>query len=392
MKCLFCQNEIPDDSKFCPICGAQSPFGESAADAPYAADDQNAAYPPSDYPQEGYPQQDNAGYQNYRTGSYSVPNYQQYPSGYSNYQYQQPPRPPKKSGKGAIIALSIIIGVLVLLIAAFFIVRYTVGFDFLNFSKAASAVLPDETKALPDVTFPVDTTAPDQGDTLKFETFVSRNNALVSEPTYFSCLELRPDGVFVLTENLLSGMGKIRGYYTVAGSVYTLDVQDTYDTSYAGSNVKQIIFTRDGDRMTIADSLCSTEAGDVFVLDNSFVPSDAFYEGDYEMGYPDEATVIYDMPETMYVNAGYNSKGDTLYLYMRTVPDKSDSSNILYALPHLTQVEVHATNANGTWAWVYYSGPAHDAKGNDAYMEGFAWCALSQDGYDYLTYTPNYWQ
>ena len=144
--------------------------------------------------------------------------------------------------------------------------------------------------------------------------------------------------------------------------------------------------------MTIGTSLCGTESGAVFRLDNDYLPAEEFYEWEYQSAYPTEAAIRYDYPETMYVNTGYNKDGDILYLYTRTTPDNSITDNIIYALPHLTAVEVYATDADGTWAWVYYNGSAHDAAGNDTYMEGYAWCALRQNDYDYLTYTPNYWQ
>lgn len=89
------------------------------------------------------------------------------------------------------------------------------------------------------------------------------------EKPYLPSLVLKPDGTFVLTENLLEGMGSYFGTYEVDEYKLTLNVTKTDFKGYAGDDIKVIHFEAlSKDVLQLIDNLCGSAAFDSWVLQN----------------------------------------------------------------------------------------------------------------------------
>jgi len=358
MKCVNCSNEIPDGSGFCPFCGAPQPVPQQQPQQYYAP-----AYPP----------------------------------------VRQKKRIADKPG---LIALIVVIAVLAVFAATALGILFGTGViggkgKSEEHPSVDTRVDPD-TGSLPPVTEP-SVTPPETGpsDTEPADTVpvteTPADESRFAEPRIYvfkadwmasddfcSCVEFFPDGSFIFTENLLSGMGKMLGTYERVNGSILLNVTRSYDSGYAGSDVGTLEFTENENSIVIRNAICSTSPNDVFLRNDSYVPSSEFYEADFEPDYPPEATRIYDMPETRSVNVGYSPSGTPYYLFLRTSPTVNDASNRICMIPHGAEVTVLAEDASGEWAWIYYNGPAHSLAGDEISVEVNAWCANVQKGEIYL--------
>ena len=361
MKCFNCRGEIPDGSKFCPHCGsAQREPSGSGANIPADSETYQSA-------------------QVY------------YPAGNQAPAYVTPAQTPvKKSYKGLIITLSVVGGVILLGLAVFLL-------WFFGVFRQIGAVLPEtDTTVTSDVTVTdpssesnATASVPDTGsvpdgtetDAPAASPYFDSRRVYVyymseTSDLYYPCVEFYPSGEFVFTENLLMGMGKIRGTYSMDGDRITLDVTSSYDSGFAGSNRRNFGFVKNGDSLTIDSSLCSTVAGSVFVLNNGYAPSEEFYIGeDHGLEYPDEAYNKLDPTLNRWVNVGRNAGGEPYTLFMRSSPNKEYDGNRICAVAHGSVVTVYAYSYDYSWAWGYYDGYANDVYGNSTYYTGYGWCA-----------------
>ena len=87
------------------------------------------------------------------------------------------------------------------------------------------------------------------------------------EKPYLPSLVLRPDGSFVLTENLYEGMGNYYGTYEVDDYKLTLNVTKTDFQGFAGDDLKVIHFEAlSKDVLQLIDNLCGSAAFDTCYL------------------------------------------------------------------------------------------------------------------------------
>ena len=80
------------------------------------------------------------------------------------------------------------------------------------------------------------------------------------EPT----VTFNDDGTFVMTENLLSGMGEYKGLYQYDGNRYHCIVQSVSFSGYKGQDVKDISFSVNGKNVVLSTDLCASTSGNVF--------------------------------------------------------------------------------------------------------------------------------
>lgn len=95
MKCVKCFQEIPDGSKFCPLCGGEQPESAAASSVNTAAEntaEENTAAPQQDYQTNESAQQT---YQSYESAQQTYQSYGSAPQqDYQSYQtYSQPEKP-----------------------------------------------------------------------------------------------------------------------------------------------------------------------------------------------------------------------------------------------------------------------------------------------------------
>lgn len=372
MKCRFCGNEVPDVSKFCPFCGGsqQSAPIDTADldDNAFAADNTQGQSEPHVSEVNTYSAPTQNTYVAPAQNVYTAPNYAAYP-------------PPKKSSKGLIITLSVIGGVIliaavVVLLLEFGVLGKPVEHSAKPSESATDTLLPetttdaDTTEAEPEVTTDAPTVSP------YFEDARIYVHTSADTDPYNPCVEFYPTGEFIFTENLLAGIGKVRGTYAIDGNKITLDVVTSYNSSILGSDVRQIVFYVADDALVINTNLCYTCSGHRFTLDNGYVPPEEMIaEEEHGMEYPDEATHILDASEVRYVNVGRTPQGSPYTLFMRTAPNTADANNRICGLVHGTAVEVFAYNSDGSWAWVFYEGNANDLSGASTRISRFGWCS-----------------
>ncbi len=109
MQCRNCGSQIPDGARYCPVCGADQTVNQQNGYALPQNDPQQQQYPPQQYP----PQKGN------------VP-----PQNDPRLQPPYPPAPqpavltPKKKSKAPVIILAVIVGLIVLAVAAFVLFRF----------------------------------------------------------------------------------------------------------------------------------------------------------------------------------------------------------------------------------------------------------------------------
>ena len=419
MRCTRCGCENNTGAHFCLSCGARLPEGPARPSDVYAVDHGEGVTVPLG-PQEAdeatrilpdgiYPYGQAAGSpgipQAARDNGSSA--YVRVPYGNAGYVFPTYPQPdplpnripdpdagtaaPKRKNAGLIASLSavsVLLAVLIVFIALGAVgtgpFAAVFGKDVVSaepdqtdarITKFSPDGRPDETKTAPPVTGETTPPGTDEPVLRWFDSkqiYVFRKNDF--SPWYYPCVEFYPDGTFTFTENLLSGMGKMYGTYEIDGDRITLSVSGSYRSSYAGSDLTSIGFLKNGDDLIILTSVCSTESGSVFILDNGYIPSEQFFEENVDFPIPDGA-VICNPARIMYVDVGYFENGHPVYLYLRTSPFIQED-NIIYGLPHGTAVTVYATNPEGTWAWIHYAGDGHTANGKDTVIDTFAWCAM----------------
>lgn len=90
---------------------------------------------------------------------------------------------------------------------------------------------------------------------------------MFSDP-YRPELVLEPDGTFVLTENLFSGMGHYSGTYTAQDYNLTLHVEKIDFSGFAGDNVTEIRFEAlSPDVLQLMSDLCGSQRFDTWYID-----------------------------------------------------------------------------------------------------------------------------
>lgn len=151
-------------------------------------------------------------------------------------------------------------------------------------SQAASSTpLPEQPEPVPSeipsvIPEPIDATAePDDnsgtikppqevGEVTVTRTYISKSE-MFNDP-YCPTLVLEPEGTFVLTENLFSGMGHYSGSYTVDDYRLTLDVESTDFKGFAGDDVTVIEFEAlSPDVIQLMTDLCGSMKFDYWYLD-----------------------------------------------------------------------------------------------------------------------------
>ena len=86
---------------------------------------------------------------------------------------------------------------------------------------------------------------------------------------YTPRLMLKNDGTFVLTENLLEGMGEYKGTYTVKYNHLILTIKSINFKGFLGDDLKSIDFTiNNKNKLTLNTDLCASRKGDVFSIES----------------------------------------------------------------------------------------------------------------------------
>ena len=117
-----------------------------------------------------------------------------------------------------------------------------------------------------DTSLSQETTAPEETEppvAEGAETYYSTSGNF-TDP-YIPCITFFENGTFVMSENLLAGMGTYEGTYTYDGTYYECKVSNIDFSGFSGDDVKTIEFMRfDANLITLLTDLCGSRGKDIF--------------------------------------------------------------------------------------------------------------------------------